>query len=291
MGGKQLAVGAAATLVGRLGTASRLVALIGLVVLIGGGLLASQVADAAPNRKLLWVSWAFLLVGSLGQYGLHGASVVGGSPSDALRPSVWSEIADSRTGTMLIVRLLLMLVIGALLIQFDRRARSNWRGVSAVVSLGLIITFATIGHASALHPSGVWVTVDALHLAAIALWIGGLLMLAFGTPTWLFDADAAGAVRRFNATAMVAVPMIAATGVAQTLGLADLDDVGDTSWGRTLLVKVAVATVLIALGGVSQWLVRHDGPPSLKRNVLVEALIGIAVIGLAAALVALPPQG
>ena len=90
---------------------------------------------------------------------------------------------------------------------------------------------------------------------------------------------------------MVAVPVIVATGVAQTLKLAgNLDDVTSTSWGRTLLVKVAVVTVLVAIGGVSQWVLRNDGPPALKRNVLVEALIGIGVVGLAAALVALPPQ-
>jgi copper transport protein len=35
---------------------------------------------------------------------------------------------------------------------------------------------------------------------------------------------------------------------------------------------------------------RHDGPSALKRNVLVEALIGVVIVGLAAALVALPPQ-
>jgi len=90
---------------------------------------------------------------------------------------------------------------------------------------------------------------------------------------------------------MVAVPLIVGTGVAQTLKLAGgLDDVTSTSWGRTLLVKVAVVTVLVAIGGVSQWVLRNDGPPALKHNVLVEALIGIGVVGLAAALVALPPQ-
>ncbi len=90
---------------------------------------------------------------------------------------------------------------------------------------------------------------------------------------------------------MVAVPVIVATGIAQTLKLAgNLDDVTSTSWGRTLLVKVAVVTVLVAIGGVSQWLLRNDGPAALKRNVLVEAVIGIAVVGLAAALVALPPR-
>ena len=49
-------------------------------------------------------------------------------------------------------------------------------------------------------------------------------------------------------------------------------------------------TVLVAIGGVSQWLLRNDGPAALKHNVLLEAVIGIAVVGLAAALVALPPR-
>ena len=56
------------------------------------------------------------------------------------------------------------------------------------------------------------------------------------------------------------------------------------------MIKVAVVTVLVAIGGVSQWLLRNDGPSALRRNVLVEALIGVAVVGLAASLITLPPQ-
>jgi copper transport protein len=123
------------------------------------------------------------------------------------------------------------------------------------------------------------------------VWIGGLLMFAFGSSTWLTDPGAERIVRRFSLTAMVAVPVIVGTGVAQTLKLAgNLDDVTVTSWGRTLLVKVALVTVLVAIGGVSQWLLRNDGPSVLKRTVLAEALIGVAVVGLAAGLVTLAPQ-
>jgi len=240
---------------------------------------------------LLWMAWAFLLVGSLGSFGLYGAKVVAGTPSDALKPSVWGKIIDSHTASVLLVRAFLILAVGGLLLTFARRASAVWRGLALAFSIALILTFATIGHANAQHPAALWVGVDAVHLAGIALWIGGLLMFAFGTSSWLTDPDSAGIVRRFSATAMVAVPLIVGTGVAQTLKLAGgLDDVTSTSWGRTLLVKVAVVTVLVAIGGVSQWVLRNDGPPALKYNVLVEGLIGIGVVGLAAALVALPPQ-
>lgn len=281
----------ATSTVGRLDTASRLLALIGLIVLLGGGVLAIQAADAAPNRMLLWMAWAFLLIGSLGAFGLYGAKVVAGSAADAVKPSVWGKVIGSHTATVLLWRSVLVVVLGGLLLAFAHRAIAAWRGAAVVISLGLILSFSSIGHANAQRPAALWIGVDAVHLAALSLWIGGLLMFAFGTTTWLTDPDSEPIVRRFSATAMVAVPVIVASGVAQTLKLTGgLDDLSATSWGRILLVKIAVVTVLVALGGVSQWLLRHDGPSVLRRTVLVEALIGIAVIGLAAALVALPPR-
>jgi copper transport protein len=281
----------ATSTVGRLDTASRLLALIGLIVLVGGGLLAIQAADAAPNRMLLWMAWAFLMIGTLGAFGMYGAKVVAGSPADGIRPSVWGKIVGSHTATELLWRMVLVVGLGVVLLTFARRAHVVWRVAAVVLSVGIVLTFSSIGHANTQHPAAVWIGVDVLHLSALSVWIGGLLMLAFGTSSWLTDAGSERIVRRFSVTAIVAVPVIVASGVAQTLKLAGgLGDLNSTSWGRTLLVKVAVVTVLIAIGGVSQWVLRHDGPSALSRNVLVEALIGIGVIGLAAALVALPPH-
>jgi copper transport protein len=240
---------------------------------------------------LLWMAWAFMLVGSLGSFGLYGAKVVAGSPADALAPAAWGKVIGSHTATVLLVRVMLLLAAGGLLLTFVHRARPVWRGVALVLMSALVLTYSSIGHANAQRPAALWIGIDAVHLTAVSLWIGGLLMLAFGSSAWLSDPSYEPIVRRFSTTSMVAVPIIVATGVAQTSRLAGgLDDITSTSWGRTLLVKVTVVTVLIAVGGVSQWVLHHDGPSALKRNVLVEALIGIVIVGLAAALVALPPQ-
>ena len=237
------------------------------------------------------MAWVFLLIGSLGLFGLYGAKVVAGSPGDAIKPSVWGKIVGSHTGSVLLLRAVIAAALSVLLLTFARRAAGAWRGTALALGVALVLTYSTVGHANAQHPAALWIAVDAVHLAAISLWIGGLLMFAFGTSTWLTDPDADRLVRRFSLAAMIGVPVIVITGVAQTLKLAgSLEDISSTSWGRTLLVKVAVVTVLVAIGGVSQWLLRNDGPASLKHNVLVEALIGISVVGLAAALVALPPQ-
>jgi copper transport protein len=55
-------------------------------------------------------------------------------------------------------------------------------------------------------------------------------------------------------------------------------------------LKVVVVAIVVAIGGVSHWLVRHEGVHGLRRTVIAEAVIGLAVIGLAAGLVGLPPE-
>jgi copper transport protein len=97
-------------------------------------------------------------------------------------------------------------------------------------------------------------------------------------------------VRRFSLAASICVPLIVATGVAQTLRLAGgLDDVTATDWGRLLLVKVTVIAVLLAIAGVSRWLLHHDGAASVRRTVVAEFVIGVVVVGIAAGMVGLPP--
>ena len=57
---------------------------------------------------LLWMAWVFLLVGSLGSFGLYGAKVVAGTPSDAIKPEVWGKVVGSHTASVLLVRSLLV---------------------------------------------------------------------------------------------------------------------------------------------------------------------------------------
>ena len=158
----------ASSIVGRLDTAARLLALIGLIVVIGGGALAlqsgGQSADASSNRLLLWLAWLFLLAGTLGSFGLYGAKVVAGSPADAVKPSVWAKVVGSHTTSVLIVRMLLVLALAALLLTFARRAGDVWRGAALAVAVSLVLTYSTIGHANTQHPAPLWIGVDALHL-------------------------------------------------------------------------------------------------------------------------------
>lgn len=282
-------------IVGRLFGVARFLALLGFVVLAGAGLFAVGAPGArggAPATvALLRMAWVWLFAGTLASFGLYGARVVAGGLGDAVSPSVWGDIASTHTARMYLVRAALVVVLGVLLVLYPRRGEGWWRGAAVAATAGALVTFSASGHANALDDASVWIAVDGVHLAAVTLWIGGLVMLAFGGRAWLTEPDGERTVRRFSRTATVVVPVIVVTGVAQTLRLAGgLDDLTESNWGRTMVVKVTVVTVLVAMGAVGRWLLHHDGPASLRRTVLVEGVLGIAVVGLAAGLVALPPR-
>jgi copper transport protein len=183
------------------------------------------------------------------------------------------------------------LVLAVLGWKYSSNAQGWWKGAALSAALLTIVTFSMSGHPNSLSPRWLWVIVDELHLGAITLWLGGLIALAFAGKEWMAQPEAVRPIERFSLTATVCVPIIVATGVAQTLKLAGgLDDVTATDWGRMLLTKVMVVIALLAVAGVSRWLLRHDGAASIRRTVIAEAVLGVLVVALAAGMVGQPPR-
>ena len=292
----QVADGVGATpAVERLLSVARLLAFLGVVVLLGAGLFAAaapaHLAERRGTMALLWCGAVSLLLGSLLHYGFQAAYAAAGTVGDAFTPSVWGLIDQTGTGRTILLRVALAVVLMALLALFRHRATAWWRSLALAAALATVVSFPAGGHASSLSPRLLWTAVDALHLAAIAVWLGGLVLFTVGRRVWLHDEAAVPLVRRFSAAAAVCVPLIVATGVAQTWKLSGgFDGITETAWGRTLLVKVSVVAALVAVGGVSRWLLRHAGAASLGRTVAVEAVLGIAVLALAAGMVGLAPR-
>lgn len=274
---------------------ARFLSLAGAIGLLGGGswLLRGEASLAARRgpRRLVEVAWVAFLLGSIAAFGLFGAEAVAGSLSDAFNTSAWGDLATTQTGRMLLMRVVLALVLGVLLALRGRRAEGWWRSAAFTAAVFALYTFSASGHPNSLEPAALWIAIDLVHLGSIAVWIGGLLALAVGGSAAVSGDDGERLVRRFSLAASVCVPLIVATGVAQTLKLAGgLDDITATDWGRLLLTKVTVVTALIAVAGVSRWLLQHDGASSIRRTVIVEAVLGVVVVAIAAGMVALPPE-
>lgn len=284
---------------------ARFVAFLGVTVLFGavavhmlGGDLrrrraTEQTSDESARlprhaaRVLWWVAWSFAVVGSVAVFVLQGPYLSGGSLADTLDLSLWDDIAGTRLGAAVLVRLALLAISAVLFTRVargDRTPNPVRLAVWSMVGVAVVVTFSLTGHPSAASPALVGVVVDVLHLAAVAAWIGGLAAL-------LVAADPVErTVRRFSAMATVAVPVIVVTGVVQTWNLAEgIDELTSIAWGRALLVKVSLVVLLVTLGGISRWLLRQDGVSAVRRLVVSELAIGAVVLAVTAGLVATPP--
>lgn len=262
--------------------AGRFLSLLGVIVTLGaGGWLLLGASDRAWTRRFMVVSSSVFLVGTFIAFVFFGAHASAGGVGDAFDPGVWADVASLDTGRALLLRALLAIALAALAVVWHRRQQRWWRGVAIAGGALALATFPLSGHPNSLDPMALWFTVDFLHLAAVAVWIGGLITLVL-----IRDERFA---RRDSTAAAVCVPVIVGTGALQVWKLAGFSDVAATNWGRVLLVKVTLVVLLLAFAAVSRWLLLHDGAASIRRTVVVEAAIGIVVLVLAAGMVALPP--
>ena len=139
----------------------------------------------------------------------------------------------------------------ALLRSATPRARARVGRVCARV--GIAVTPALSGHARVAGPLAV--VSDWVHVLAASAWIGGLVFVlrravASGGERWSL---AARAVPRFSALAVVSVTALLVAGVVSGfLEVRSWSALWETTYGRLLLVKVALVLPVLALGCVQQ---------------------------------------
>ncbi len=128
---------------------------------------------------------------------------------------------------------------------------------------------------------------DVFHLGAVAVWFGGLAVLAALLTPSLRPEDRPDDVRRvsskFSTYAFGAVIVVVATGVVQSLRqVGSFYALFNTVYGVTLLVKIGFVVVLIALGAVSRrivlgaWSIPLMGSSSTRHLIRLRSSLGFA---------------
>ncbi|MFM7756641.1 MAG: copper resistance CopC/CopD family protein [Actinomycetota bacterium] len=259
------------------------------------GALAFAVAIGGGLRRLRAVLIGGLVAAFLGtavHFVTQGPYAVGGSWGGIVDTGLWSDVWSTRNGKALVARLILLGIAAALLAaarSVARRSATWWRSSTALVGAGTIMTLSASGHPSSSSLAGLAVGVDAVHLSAIVIWIGGLLALTRLRP--VDDSDEVRIVATFSRWATVAVPIAVATGLWQTWHLIpSWEDLTATSWGRALVVKSAFVVAAVTIGGVARWMVANHLGASIKRLLLIELVVVAGVLASTTALVANPPQ-
>ncbi|MGO4596729.1 copper resistance CopC/CopD family protein [Terrabacter sp. 2RAF25] len=301
------------------------------------------------TRRLLWTGLGLLVLSTLGGRLLQGAWASGASLS-----SIWSSPSalDSHSrrfdqlmglrfylvvGFAVVLAWALVLTVPAAVPAHDsgrrrpatatvarrRRASPALLAAAAVLSVGLLATWALAGHAAIgdLVPLAVVATVA--HLLAMCLWLGGLVLVAVSLTASGRAADLAAVLPHFSRLAFGCVGVMVGTGAYLAWReVASLDALTGTEYGWTLLAKVAGVAALVLLGNLGRlWVRRHVTSPAmpghsrpaagvadarrrpgreqgpldesavgrLRRGVVGEVAVGFAVLALTSALVVLVP--
>ncbi|HYQ62038.1 copper resistance CopC/CopD family protein [Actinophytocola sp.] len=291
----------------------RLLSFASLALLVGG---ASYVVvcwrPGLPDprvRRLIASAWAASLVSAVALLLLQGPNAAGSSLASVVDPALLADTARTTFGILLLARITLLVLAGWLLARLSTVSRGTVV-LMAVLGYSLTLTWSGTGHANAGLLSWFALLVDAAHLTAMAVWLGGLAVLASCTLAGRGrgrEEEATAAVSRFSRTAGAAVAVLGATGLLQAWR--ELAEFGPGTEYLTLLIfKVAVFGLLLWLASLSRSFVRRrlsvpaprraadrlarqDVLARLRRSVAWEGGVAVVVLGITAALVAVPPGG
>ncbi|HEY3748876.1 MAG TPA: copper resistance protein CopC [Pseudonocardiaceae bacterium] len=278
---------AGSTTVGVLYWTSRVLGYASFALLFGavGFVLLCWPEGAAERRirRLIWGSWPVLLLSTVADALLQGPYGAGVGLGHLLDTDLFASTMALPLGTGLALRVSLLAIAVPLLSEVlaaRRRAVLGW--VCAALGTGLAVTWSISGHLISGSQSALALPVDALHLAAMGLWLGGLVVLWQAKPP-------AEAVQRFSRPAFACVAVLVLTGTYQSwrqLGgwLAFVD----TEYGRLLLLKIAAVAGLLGAVWLSRRWVRSRAA-SPRYAVVAETAGAVVVLALTAALVNTQP--
>jgi copper transport protein len=257
---------------------------LGLLTLLGAAAFGIIVASPSPilYRRLLPLAWLLAAIGS----GIVIAVEIADSGASL------DEILGSSLGNGILLRGVPLLVAGSGVVVAQRRPG---RASLAVVALGACVALLAdvlLSHAAAGSNAAVDVAVQALHVVAVGLWLGGLagLLLTIGRTA---DERTARTARRFSWLATIGIAIVAVTGLLRAIAeVGTVDALLTSDFGHLVIAKTALLATLALLGAVNHF---RNVPAAgrtvggLRRVGSVELLVGATVLLLTASLVNLAP--
>jgi copper transport protein len=270
----------------------------GLTLIVGPALLLALLWPRRQSRR-----GPILLV----RAGLIGAaaSTLGAlwtqAPNSSGAP-LWdvsvTELADvlaSPFGVALLARLAVLGAVAALLPPVLRGRGGRWRGVAllALTAAGLT-TWPLTGHAAESPLTGAIVAADVVHLAAMAVWLGGLVTLGAFLLRGTHPRVLGVILPAWSRWAMLAVVWLVGAGTVQAVvQVGSVGALWSTGYGRLVLGKVAILAAVLVAAAFARQLVRRAqvaaGVGRLRRTVGVEVAATVLVLGLSAVLVQVTP--
>lgn len=163
---------------------------------------------------------------------------------------------------------------------------------------GTIMMWALSGHAVSDRYGGlISITLDALHLFSIAIWLGGLFALIVMIPKeeglkWLKENG-----RKFSKYALISIFIMSLTGIGMLLRYLPsftMDSLMISSWGQFLLFKVILFLVITFIGFYQMRLLKsgidHNHTSLTAILGRTELIIGMSILFFAASMINTSPK-
>ena len=284
---------------------------LGTALFLGGSSFVAFLWPAGSRvpatRRVLVTGWLLGMGGTIAAIGLEGAWA-GRLPLSAAWD--WQVVQQVLTldfgrewSAKALLWVLAAVVLADLLRRCDTAATSTaWRVGLGAVGFGLLRVIGLTGHTSDVRYTTIAAVADLVHLTAVSLWLGGLVVLLVGVLPRRRPEELASVVPRYGKLAMGSVLAIIAAGTVLALQL--LGGVAafvDTGYGELLLAKIALlAMILCAAWGSRGWIIhRLDFAVVLRgdaatvrpivRTVAVETALALLVLVVASLLVTANP--
>ncbi len=269
---------------------------------------AAARAFAKRLRLVLWIAAGIGLLATAAQIVMEGAEAAGVSGFSAMTKTIIEGTLGTRFGTVWGFAFLAWIAV-ALLVPLMKRPLATV--LIALPLVYLCLCPALSGHGSSQSPVALNFTTNAIHVGAMAVWLGGLaallLVLPSATRSAATPADRgrllAGPLARFSTLALAMVALIMTTGLIQAyVYVRHLGDLLSTGYGRAVLAKFLLLLVVMGVAAYN----RRSSVPQLeaiaergespgrpgvllRRALRAEVALLAVVIGVTAALASYAP--
>ncbi len=214
------------------------------------------------------------------------------------------DVIQTDFGMVWLARMIITIILLGIWFGMDRRKVLSKKNQipMLVVSLALIATTSLIGHGAASGETPALV-LDYIHNLVAAVWIGGIFYFIFTLlPTFsqLKETNrekmSLVLIPRFSIAFIISVGVVIITGPTLMWFLeSDVGLITESVYGQLIIIKIAIAAIMIGLGGFFQFRVQKNAEKNfssgkisvhkkLKRSLKVDAMLGIILLGVVALL-------
>jgi copper transport protein len=214
------------------------------------------------------------------------------------------EAIQTNFGSIWLLRMAITIVLLGIWFGLDRKKTltRNAQIPMLVAMLALIGTSSLIGHGAASGETPALI-LDYIHNLVAAVWIGGIFYFVFTLLPALSklketnkEKMSLALIPRFSIAFIISIGIVIITGPLLMWFLeSDVGLITESVYGQLIILKIAIAGVMIGLGGFFQFRVQriaekriHSGKinvhKKLKRSLKVDAALGVILLGVVALL-------